>query len=134
MTEKLGREFLSLPIYPELLPDGATLRLIVHKDRHKVRVPFEFNDVEIPPIPPNSDKSPAIDEEEEKIDEMRPEDPLLADMKVTAKATRIPGSTKNAQKNLPLQIEFEITGKAAAAPTGLDFPPETVTRSIVSVR
>jgi hypothetical protein len=37
--------------FKEAIPDDAQLRLTIHKDCQKVRVPFEFKDIKVPPMP-----------------------------------------------------------------------------------
>jgi hypothetical protein len=103
--------------YQKKLPDGAELRLTVHQDRRKVLVPFEFKDIEVPPVPKIAWSS-SVEEEKKDVDkaeELRPDDPLLADMNVTAKAEWCLGfSTNNSKKQPPLRIKFEMTGRAAS--------------------
>jgi hypothetical protein len=104
--------------YQKQLPAGAELRLTVHKDRRKVLVPFEFKDIEVPPVPKNAWSSSVGEEKKdvEKAEEIRPDDPLLADMKVAAKASWCDGfmTSNSSKKQPPLRIAFTMTGKAAS--------------------
>jgi hypothetical protein len=101
--------------FQKQLPDSAELHLTIHKDRRKVRVPFEFKDVQVPPMEEIAWSSSLQDEKKaEKAEELRPDDPLLADMNVAAKAEWCVGfSTNNSKKQPPLRISFEMTGRAA---------------------
>jgi len=70
------------------LPNDADLRVTIHKDRKKVQVPFEFHDIVIPPVPEEIVKALADKKRREEAktvsrEELRQDDPLLADMQVT---------------------------------------------------
>ncbi|MCE5269338.1 MAG: hypothetical protein LLG00_15790 [Planctomycetaceae bacterium] len=44
--------------FKERLPQDAQLRISVRKDSRKIRVPFAFKDIEIPPLPKEEDDAP----------------------------------------------------------------------------
>jgi hypothetical protein len=45
--------------FSNAIPDDAQLRLTIHKDSRKVRVPFQFKNIEIPPIPDEDEENAA---------------------------------------------------------------------------
>ena len=50
--------------FKDSIPQDALLRLYVHRDSRKIRVPFVFKNIEIPPMPKEEDgtSSPGVKE------------------------------------------------------------------------
>ncbi|MEN6451851.1 MAG: hypothetical protein ABFC96_15280 [Thermoguttaceae bacterium] len=99
-------------IYTERdLPSDARLRLTIRKNQREVRVPFEFKNVLVPAIAKDLDVPVTADNAFVEAGTLSPNDPLLAELKLAAKASWRPwqGNIKPAD----LVVEIELRGKAA---------------------